>query len=58
VTIQKDGSIEANKVLHSLGYGLDEEAQKVLTKWKCVAAKYNGQPVALPIQIQVNFHLY
>jgi TonB family protein len=58
VTIQKDGSIETNKILQSLGYGLDEEAQKVLNKWKCVAAKYNGQPVALPIQIRVNFHLY
>jgi protein TonB len=58
VTVQKDGSIEPNKVVQSLGYGLDEEAQKVLNKWKCVAAKYNGQPVALPIQIKVNFHLY
>jgi periplasmic protein TonB len=58
VTVEKDGSIEPNKVLQSLGYGLDEEAQKVLGKWKCVAAKYNGQPVALPIQIKVNFHLY
>lgn len=58
VTVEKDGSIEPNKVVQSLGYGLDEEAQKVLSKWKCVAAKYNGQAVALPIQIKVNFHLY
>jgi len=58
VTIQSDGSIQPNRVVQSLGYGLDEEAQRVLNKWKCVAAKYNGQPVALPIQIKVNFHLY
>lgn len=58
VTVQKDGSIEPNRVINSLGYGLDDEAKKVLNQWKCTAGRYNGQPVALPIQIQINFHLY
>lgn len=58
VTVQKDGTIEPNKVLQGLGYGLDDEAKKVLSKWKCNAGRFNGQAVALPIQIQINFHLY
>jgi protein TonB len=58
VTIEKDGSIQPNRVVHGLGYGLDEEAQRVLNRWKGVAGKYNGQAVAIPIEIQVNFQLF
>ena len=58
VTIQKDGSVETNQVLQGLGYGLDDEAKKVLNKWKCNPGRYNGQAVAVPIQIKINFHLY
>jgi TonB family protein len=56
--IQKDGTIDVNKVERSLGYGLDAEAEKVLKKWKCNPGKLNGQPVAVQLQIVINFHLY
>jgi len=56
--IQKDGSVESNRVLQGLGYGLDEEARKVLSKWKCTPTKVNGQPVAVQLKIQINFRLY
>ena len=56
--IQKDGSVEARDVLQKLGYGLDEEARKVLTKWRCTPTKVNGQPVAVQLKIQINFRLY
>jgi len=56
--IQKDGSVESNKVLQGLGYGLDEEARKVLRQWKCTPSKVNGQPVAVQLKIQINFRLY
>ena len=56
--IQEDGTIVVNKVERSLGYGLDDEAKKVLKKWKCNPGKVNGQPVDVQLQIVINFHLY
>ena len=56
--IQKDGTIDVNKVERSLGYGLDDEAKKVLKRWKCNPGKVNGQAVAVQLQIVINFHLY
>jgi len=56
--VQKDGSIDVSRVLQSLGYGLDDEARKVLRKWKCDPGKVNGQAVPVQLQIVINFHLY
>jgi len=56
--IQKDGTIDVNRVERSLGYGLDDEAKKVLKRWKCNPGKVNGQAVAVQLQIVINFHLY
>ncbi len=55
--IHKDGSIEAVKVVESLGYGLDEEAQNSLKNWKCVPGEVHGQPVSVQAQIVINFHV-
>ena len=56
--IQKDGTINVNGVSRSLGYGLDDAARQALKSWKCNPGKLNGQPVAVQIQIVINFHLY
>jgi TonB family protein len=56
--IQKDGTINVNGVSRSLGYGLDDAAREALRSWKCNPGKLNGQPVAVQIQIVINFHLY
>jgi TonB family protein len=56
--IQKDGTIEVQRVERSLGYGLDDEAKKVLKRWKCNPGKKDGQAVAVQLQIVINFHLY
>jgi TonB family protein len=56
--IQKDGTIDVTGVSRSLGYGLDDEAKKVLKKWKCNPGKREGQAVAVQLQIVINFHLY
>jgi TonB family protein len=58
VIVQKDGSMTPTRVLTGLGYGLDEEAMSVLSKWSCTPGKLNGQPVAVQIRVVVNFHLY
>jgi TonB family protein len=56
--IQKDGTINVNGVSRSLGYGLDDAAREALRSWKCNPGRLNGQPVAVQIQIVINFHLY
>jgi len=56
--IQKDGNIDVTGVSRALGYGLDEEAKKILKKWKCNPGKKDGQAVAVQLQIFINFHLY
>jgi len=55
--IHKDGSIEVVKVLQSLGYGLDEEAQNSLKNWKCMPGEVSGQPVSVHAQIAINFQV-
>jgi TonB family protein len=44
-------------VLRSLGFGLDEEAMKALTRWKFAPAKKDGRPVVAEVQINVTFRL-
>jgi TonB family protein len=56
--VQKDGTMTPTRIVKGLGYGLDEEAMNVLKKWNCSPALLNGQPVALRLQVVVNFHLY
>ena len=56
--IQKDGNIDVTGVARSLGYGLDDEAKKVLKRWKCSPGQKDGQAVAVQLQIVINFHLY
>ena len=56
--IQKDGTINVNGVSRSLGYGLDDAAREALRSWRCNPGKLNGLPVAVQIQIVINFHLY
>jgi TonB family protein len=38
--------------------GLDEKALETVRTYKFKPAKKNGKPVAVPIAIEVNFHLY
>ena len=42
----------------SVGYGLDEEAIKTVKKWRFKPATMDGQPVAVMINVQVDFRLY
>jgi protein TonB len=58
VIIQADGSIEVLRVVRGIGYGLDDEAKKVLKRWKCAPGNVDGHPVATQTQILINFHLH
>jgi TonB family protein len=46
------------KVSRSLGLGLDEKAMEAVKVWKFDPARKNGQPVAVEMTIEVNFHMY
>ena len=57
--VNRDGSITISSIVQKLGYGLDDEASRFVTRnFRCRPGLYQGQAVATPIRIDVNFHLY
>ena len=46
------------KVARSLGMGLDQKAIEAVRNWKFQPAMKDGTPVAVQINVEVNFHLY
>ncbi len=59
VTIGKDGVVRNVKVLHGLGYGLDESAVDTVTRrWLFKPSTLHGQPVTVQAMIEVTFHHY
>src|SRR6185295_8586173 len=56
--ILKDGSIQTLRVLHPLGFGLDESSIAVLNEWKCAPGTLNGNPVNMQLRVRIGFHLY
>ncbi len=58
VVIGPDGRVHDIRVVRSLGMGLDEKAIEKVTTWKFDPARKDGQPVAVQLNIEVNFHLY
>lgn len=56
--VDKDGSVTGVKVLKSMGFGLDEEAMRVIKsmpKWR--PGKQDGHPVAVLYQLPIQFRL-
>lgn len=58
VVIGPDGRPRDMRVQRSLGMGLDEKAMEAVKQWKFEPAKKDGQPVAVQVNIEVNFRLY
>ncbi len=46
------------RVARSLGMGLDEKAVQAVSTWRFEPAQKDGKPVAVAINVEVNFHLY
>ena len=59
VVVQPDGRTSDIKVAKSLDttYGLDEEAVKAAQQWVFEPGKKDGTPVAVPVQITMEFLL-
>jgi TonB family protein len=53
-----DGQPIDIKVVKSLGHGLDEEAIDAVKRWKFDPGTKDGKPVAIQINVEINFHLF
>lgn len=53
-----DGRPRDLRVLRSLGLGLDEKAVEAVRQWKFEPARKSGTPVAVRINVEVEFKLY
>jgi len=52
------GTVQVMKILHPIGFGMDESAVKAVESWKCTPATIDGMPVNVVLQVYINFHLY
>jgi TonB family protein len=57
IIVLPDGSARLDKVVNSLGYGLDQKAIDAVLKWRFQPGKRNGVPVATRVGVAVNFSL-
>jgi TonB family protein len=46
------------RVQRGLGMGLDQKAVEAVKQWKFDPATKDGKPVAVQINVEVNFRLY
>jgi len=58
VVIGADGHARDVRVQRALGMGLDEKAIDAVRNWRFVPAMKGGHPVAVQVNIEVNFRLY
>jgi protein TonB len=58
LVVGPDGKPRDIKVLRTLGLGLDEKAIEAVKNWRFEPAMKDNKPVAVQINVEVNFHLY
>jgi TonB family protein len=56
--VGSDGRPRDVRVARSLGMGLDQKAIEAVKQWRFQPALKDGSPVAVQINVEVNFHLY
>jgi len=56
--VDSNGKPRDVRVARSLGMGLDQKAIEAVRLWKFQPALKDGTPVAVQINVEVNFHLY
>ncbi|HYG99240.1 MAG TPA: energy transducer TonB [Terriglobales bacterium] len=56
--VDQNGSPRDVKIARSLGMGLDQKAIEAVKQWKFEPALKDGRPVAVQINVEVNFRLY
>jgi TonB family protein len=56
--VNSQGSPEQIKVKKLVGHGFDQSAVDAVSRWKFNPATKDGKPVAVAINVEVNFRLY
>lgn len=56
--VDSNGKPRDLRVARSLGMGLDQKALEAVRLWRFKPAMKDGTPVAVQINVEVNFHLY
>ncbi len=56
--VDQGGHPDNIKIARSLGMGLDQKAIEAVRRWKFEPALKDGRPVAVQINVEVNFRLY
>jgi TonB family protein len=58
LVVGPDGKPRDVRVVRALGLGLDEKAIEAVKSWRFEPALKDGKPVAVSVNVEVNFHLY
>ena len=58
IVVGRDGRAHDPRVARSLGMGLDEKAMEAVKSWKFEPALKDGHPVAVLVNVEVNFRLF
>ena len=58
LVVGPDGRTHNIRVQRTLGMGLDEKAVEAIRRWRFEPARKDGVPVAVQINVEVNFRLY
>lgn len=56
--VDAQGNPQDVRVIRHLGMGLDQKAVQAVRQYKFKPAMLNGKPVAVEVNIEVNFHIY
>ena len=58
VIVGTDGRTHDTRVYRSLGMGLDERAIEAIRQWRFEPGRKDGIPVAVQVNVEINFRLY
>jgi TonB family protein len=58
VIVDKAGEVRRVSIQSPLGMGLDEQAANTVRTWRFSPATKDGEPVAIAMFVEVDFHLY
>jgi TonB family protein len=58
IVVDQEGRARDVRVARSVGLGLDEKAMEAVKKWKFEPGVKDGHPVAVGVNVEVNFRLY
>ena len=57
IVVRRDGSVGEVKLLHGLGFGLDDRAIAAVRQWRFAPAERLGVPVDVIVEVGVDFRL-